>query len=47
MSAEAEGLRFRSGIILVSAEPERLLGFSRDVLGVLPTAERHADTEPH
>jgi catechol 2,3-dioxygenase-like lactoylglutathione lyase family enzyme len=42
-----EGLRFLSGIILVSAAPERLVGFYRDVLGVPLVEERHDDTAPH
>jgi catechol 2,3-dioxygenase-like lactoylglutathione lyase family enzyme len=42
-----EGLRFLSGIILVSHEPERLVGFYRDVLGVPLVEEQHDDTELH
>jgi catechol 2,3-dioxygenase-like lactoylglutathione lyase family enzyme len=42
-----EGLRFLSGIILVSAEPARLVAFYRDVLGVPLAEEQHDDTEPH
>jgi catechol 2,3-dioxygenase-like lactoylglutathione lyase family enzyme len=42
-----EALRFLSGIILVSAEPGRLAGFYRDVLGVPLREEQHDDTEPH
>lgn len=47
MSDAIEGLRFLSGIIIVSAEPERLAGFYRDVLGVPLVAEQHDDTAPH
>jgi len=47
VSEKAEGLRFLSGIIVVSAEPERLVGFYRDVLGVPLVAEQHGDTDPH
>jgi catechol 2,3-dioxygenase-like lactoylglutathione lyase family enzyme len=42
-----DGLRFLSGIILVSAEPERLVGFYRDVLGVPLAEEQHDDSQPH
>jgi catechol 2,3-dioxygenase-like lactoylglutathione lyase family enzyme len=42
-----ESLRFLSGIILVSAEPARLVGFYRDILGVPLAEERHGDSEPH
>jgi catechol 2,3-dioxygenase-like lactoylglutathione lyase family enzyme len=42
-----EGLRFLSGIIVVSAEPARLAGFYRDLLGVPLVEEQHGDTEPH
>jgi predicted enzyme related to lactoylglutathione lyase len=42
-----QGLRFLSGIILVSAEPSGLAAFYRDVLGVPLAEERHDDTEPH
>jgi catechol 2,3-dioxygenase-like lactoylglutathione lyase family enzyme len=47
MSEKAEGLRFLSGIILVSGEPARLVGFYRDVLGIPLVEERHDDTEVH
>jgi pimeloyl-ACP methyl ester carboxylesterase/catechol 2,3-dioxygenase-like lactoylglutathione lyase family enzyme len=42
-----EGLRFLSGIIIVSAEPERLVAFYRDILGVPLVEESHGDTERH
>jgi catechol 2,3-dioxygenase-like lactoylglutathione lyase family enzyme len=42
-----ENVGFISGLILVSREPERLVGFYRDVLGVPLAEERHGDTEPH
>jgi catechol 2,3-dioxygenase-like lactoylglutathione lyase family enzyme len=47
MTERPEGLRFLSGLILVSAEPERLVSFYRDILGVPLAEERHDDTEPH
>jgi catechol 2,3-dioxygenase-like lactoylglutathione lyase family enzyme len=40
-------MRFLSGIIVVSAEPERLVGFYRDVLEVPLVEEQHGDTAPH
>ncbi|HEY1643608.1 MAG TPA: VOC family protein [Streptosporangiaceae bacterium] len=42
-----EDARFISGIIVVSAQPERLAEFYRDVLGIPLHAEQHGDTEPH
>jgi catechol 2,3-dioxygenase-like lactoylglutathione lyase family enzyme len=42
-----EDVGFVSGVLLVSREPERLMGFYRDVLGVPLTEERHADALPH
>jgi catechol 2,3-dioxygenase-like lactoylglutathione lyase family enzyme len=42
-----EDIRFISGILLVSSQPERLVAFYRDVLGVPLVAEIHADSEPH
>ena len=42
-----EGLRFLSGIILVSREPARLVRFYRDVLGLPLDEEQHDDTAPH
>ena len=42
-----EGLRFISGIISVSTEPERLVRFYRDLLGLPLADERHDDSEPH
>ena len=42
-----EDLRFLSGIILVSRDPARLVGFYRDILGVPLTDERHGDSAAH
>jgi len=42
-----EELRFLSGIILVSAEPEQLVRFYRDILGVPLVEERHDGSEVH
>lgn len=42
-----EGLRFISGVILVSRQPERVMEFYRDVLGLPLAEERHGDTQPH
>ncbi len=42
-----EDVRFLSGVILVSGQPERLAGFYRDVLGLPLAGERHGDTAPH
>ena len=42
-----EGIRFLSGLILVSEQPERLVDFYRDVLGLPLAEERHGDTAPH
>jgi catechol 2,3-dioxygenase-like lactoylglutathione lyase family enzyme len=42
-----EDVRFISGLILVSDEPDRLVGFYRDVLGLPLDEERHGDTQPH
>ena len=39
-SQRPEDVRFISGVILVSRQPERVAGFYRDVLG-LPLAEGH------
>jgi catechol 2,3-dioxygenase-like lactoylglutathione lyase family enzyme len=43
----SESLRFLSGIILVSAGPDRLVRFYRDVLGLPLVEERHGDTDTH
>ena len=45
--SKPEGLRFLSGIILVSAEPSRLVEFYRDVLGVPLAEEQHDESELH
>jgi catechol 2,3-dioxygenase-like lactoylglutathione lyase family enzyme len=42
-----EGIRFLSGLILVSEQPERLVGFYHDVLGLPLAEEQHGDTAPH
>jgi catechol 2,3-dioxygenase-like lactoylglutathione lyase family enzyme len=47
MSERPENLRFLSGLIVVSTEPERLVHFYRDLLGVPLVEERHGDSEPH
>ncbi|HEV7707621.1 MAG TPA: VOC family protein, partial [Asanoa sp.] len=47
MSERPENLRFLSGLIVESAEPERLVHFYRDILGVPLVEERHGDSEPH
>jgi catechol 2,3-dioxygenase-like lactoylglutathione lyase family enzyme len=46
-SPRPEDVRFISGVILVSREPERSAGFYRDVLGLPLAEERHGDTQPH
>jgi len=45
--APPEALRFISGVILVSRQPERATRFYREVLGLPLTQERHGDTQPH
>jgi catechol 2,3-dioxygenase-like lactoylglutathione lyase family enzyme len=42
-----EGLRFISGVILVSRQPEQVMEFYQDVLGLPLAEERHGDTQPH
>jgi catechol 2,3-dioxygenase-like lactoylglutathione lyase family enzyme len=42
-----EDIRFFSGILLVSSQPERLVAFYRDMLGLPLTAEIHEGAEPH
>jgi catechol 2,3-dioxygenase-like lactoylglutathione lyase family enzyme len=42
-----EGLRFMSGVILVSRQPGRVTEFYRDVLGLPLLEERHGETQPH
>ncbi len=42
-----EDVRFLSGLILVSEQPERLADFYRDVLGLPLAEERHGDTALH
>lgn len=46
-SIRPENIRFISGVLLVSRQPERLMEFYRDVLGLPLAEERHGDTEPH
>jgi catechol 2,3-dioxygenase-like lactoylglutathione lyase family enzyme len=40
-------VRFLSGLIVVSAQPDRLAAFYRDVLGLALHEERHGDTALH
>ena len=51
MTAESaqrpEDLRDLPGLILVSEQPERLVDFYRDVLGLPLAEERHGETAPH
>ena len=42
-----EDLSFLSGVVLVSQDPERLVAFYREVLGVPLVEERHGDAAPH
>jgi catechol 2,3-dioxygenase-like lactoylglutathione lyase family enzyme len=42
-----ENVRFLSGVIVVSGQPERLAAFYRDVLGLPLAEERHDDTALH
>jgi hypothetical protein len=42
LPGQPEGLRFISGVILVSRQPGRVMAFYRDVLG-LPLAEERLD----
>jgi len=42
-----EDIRLISGVLVVSRQPERLMEFYRDVLGLPQAEERHGDTEPH
>jgi catechol 2,3-dioxygenase-like lactoylglutathione lyase family enzyme len=42
-----DDIRFLSGLILVSEQPERLVDFYRDVLGLPLAEERHGDTALH
>jgi catechol 2,3-dioxygenase-like lactoylglutathione lyase family enzyme len=46
-SKRPEDLRFFSGVIVVSAQPERAVSFYRDVLGLPLVQEQHGDTAPH
>jgi catechol 2,3-dioxygenase-like lactoylglutathione lyase family enzyme len=46
-SDRPEDVRFISGVLLVSRQPERLVEFYRGVLGLPLAEERHGDTEPH
>ena len=46
-SQRPEDVHFISGLILVSRQPERLVGFYRDVLGLPLHDERHGDSQPH
>ena len=42
-----ENLHFVSGVLLMSHQPERLVSFYRDILGVPLEEERHGDAHPH
>jgi catechol 2,3-dioxygenase-like lactoylglutathione lyase family enzyme len=42
-----EDLRFLSGVILVSAEPSRLVHFYQNILGLPLAEELHGDSELH
>jgi catechol 2,3-dioxygenase-like lactoylglutathione lyase family enzyme len=42
-----EDLRFLSAVLLVSRQPERLVAFYRDLLGLPLVEERHGDSQPH
>jgi catechol 2,3-dioxygenase-like lactoylglutathione lyase family enzyme len=42
-----EDLSFLSGVLPVSQDPERLVVFYRDLLGVPLVEERHGDAAPH
>ena len=46
-SGRPEGLRFMSGVILVSRQPGKVTEFYRDVLGLPLLEERHGETQPH
>ena len=46
-SERPEDIRFLSGILVVSSQPERLAAFYRDVLGLPLEPEVHAGAEPH
>ncbi|MGH3295407.1 MAG: VOC family protein [Trebonia sp.] len=46
-SERPEDLRFISGVILVSRQPERVAQFYRDVLGLPLAEERHGETQLH
>jgi catechol 2,3-dioxygenase-like lactoylglutathione lyase family enzyme len=42
-----EDLRFLSAVLLVSRQPERMVAFYRDLLGLPLVEERHDDCQPH
>jgi catechol 2,3-dioxygenase-like lactoylglutathione lyase family enzyme len=46
-SGRPEGLRFISGVILVSRQPGRVTEFYRDVLGLPLLEEQHGETQLH
>jgi catechol 2,3-dioxygenase-like lactoylglutathione lyase family enzyme len=46
-SERPEDIRFISGVILVSRQPERVARFYRDVLGLPLAEERHSETQLH
>jgi catechol 2,3-dioxygenase-like lactoylglutathione lyase family enzyme len=42
-----EPIEFLSAVLVVSANPERLAAFYRDVIGLPLAEERHGDSRPH
>ncbi len=44
---DQERIEFLSAVLVVSADPERLVCFYRDVIGLPLEEERHDDTLPH
>jgi catechol 2,3-dioxygenase-like lactoylglutathione lyase family enzyme len=46
-SQRPEDVHFMSGVILVSRQPEPMVSFYRDVLGIPLAEERHGETQPH
>jgi catechol 2,3-dioxygenase-like lactoylglutathione lyase family enzyme len=47
ISQRPEDVQFVSGIILVTRQPEPMVVFYRDVLGLPLHDERHGDSQPH
>jgi len=44
---DGESIEFLSAVLLVSADPQRLADFYRDIVGVPLVEERHGDSLPH